>query len=459
KLIKLLLSKGAEINIKAEDEGIWTRGEGNCYRTPLMIAVNNNKVFYDTTESGYWGEVDPLPEIVETLINAGAKINETDSNGETALMLSVKVREPHERVIAMLLDLGADVDVECDGLRAVDFARRNKNLVGTEIFHRLESLTTPSATKRHVGYSEMLQLISNNLSEELKRVIADGADVNERDEKGRWTLLMNAARSDEPDLEIVKILLEAGADVNAADEYGDTALKKAIYSRYNENSLDLIEMLFDAGADVNIADDDGETPLIHAARCRNSDVVRLLLKLGADPNAERKGLRALDYAYGNDNMTNTIALKELKTMTKPRNSEHKISDEEMVEIFKIGSLEQIKRALEAGANVDAQDDFGSTMLMNAIDEHEHPKPELIKLLLSYGADPNAKNYFGTILLRAAYNHKLGIEIFKLLIEAGADVKSADSDRTTLLAAASRYNSPEVVKFLRDNGAKDLPPDS
>ena len=274
KLVKMLLSRGAEINIKAKDEGIWTCGDGDCYRTPLMMAANNSKTFYDTTESGYWGEVDPLPSLIRTLLDAGANVNETDTNGDTALMLAVKVREPHPEVIAMLLDAGADVNVERDGLRAVDFARRNKNLVDTEIYHRLKSLTRPSTTKRHVGAAEMLYLINNDLEDELKRVIADGADVNERD--GGWTLLMSAARDDEPNLNIVKILLDAGADVNAVDDFGETALKKAVYARYSPENLELIEMLIVAGADPNIANDDGETPLMYAARYRNPDVVKEL---------------------------------------------------------------------------------------------------------------------------------------------------------------------------------------
>ena len=47
KTIKLLISSGAEVNLKALDKGIWTSRNEECYRTPLMMAVNYNKNFYN----------------------------------------------------------------------------------------------------------------------------------------------------------------------------------------------------------------------------------------------------------------------------------------------------------------------------------------------------------------------------------------------------------------------------
>ena len=398
KTIRLLISSGAEVNLKALDEGIWTSGNGECYRTPLMMAVNYNKTFYDAME-----EVCPLPEIVEFLLNADAKINEVDSEGNTALMLAVQVNNPDCKVIETLLDAGADVNVECNGLRAVDYARRNPKLVGTEIFKRLESMTKPLSYKRHANASEMLEFIYKNLADELKAVIADGANVNEREKEGGWTILMSAVHSEEVDLEIIKILLESGAEINAIDEFHETALKKAVYNQYNEKSLDVIKLLIDAGADINAANDEGWTPLMEAAYHNNPDIVKLLVDCGADVNIERKGLRAIDYAYGNKLMANTQALKKLEAMTARRDNHRKITDDEFVEICEIGSLQQIEKALKAGANADARDSMGATMLMNAVSDHDSPNPELIKLLLNYGADVNARDYNRSVLMQAVHH--------------------------------------------------------
>ena len=454
KIINLLLSSGAEVNISARDKGIWTRENGDCYRTPLMMAVNYCRTFHDVIDV-YLEEVYPLPEIVKLLLTAGADVNAIGTDGKTALMLAVKVNEPEPEVIEMLLKAGADVNVECNGLRAVDFARRNKKLIGTETFRKLDCMTKPLGYKRHIGASEILELIRQDLADELRAVIADGADVNEREHEGGWTILMSAVRSDEVNLEIIDILLEAGANINATDEFDETALKKAVYNPYNETNMKLIKILAEAGADVDTVNDEGWTPLMEAAYHGNPDVVKLLVRLGADVNIERNGLRALDYAYGNELMTGTNALKELEILTPPRSPEHTVTDEEFIEICQIGAFEQIEKALKSGANVNARDTSGATMLMKAVDEHEKPNPELIRLFLHYGADVNVRNDRDSLLIRAAYNYRLDFDTFKLLLDSCTDIQSADTEQNTVLIAASYYNTPEVVRLLLERNTSNI----
>jgi ankyrin repeat protein len=74
------------------------------------------------------------------------------------------------------------------------------------------------------------------------------------------------------------MLLDAGADVNAADKEGATALHQAAQRR----SPEPVRMLLEAGADVNAADKDGATPLYKAALNGNGNAVRLLLDAGAN---------------------------------------------------------------------------------------------------------------------------------------------------------------------------------
>ena len=454
--VKLLLSKGADVNSRSKDYRTYVTGGGDVFRTPLMITVNcGRRYFYIVGDDGYGHEIagNPLPDFVKILLDAGANIDDTDTEGYTALMFAVKAYEPDLSVIELLLDYGADVNIARDGLRAVDYARRNKKLIGTDIFKRLESMTEPLGYKRKVGFEEILDLIHGDLIDELKSVIADGADVNMRDKKGNWTLLMSAIRSDEPNLEAIKILLDAGANINEVEEAGETALKKAIYNYYNDDTLKLIKMLIDYGAYVNIPNHDGETPLIHAARFYNSDVVKVLIDAGADVNFEYKGLRALDYAYGNENMRNTNILKKLEVITAARDSNYKFSDETFAEICQIGSLTQIKKALDAGANVDARSNIMErTMLMEAVDDHDNVNKELIKLLIDYGADVNASCDDESLLLLASYNPNLGLDVFKMLFEAGVDIQKSDNcSRSDILSAASHYQPIEVIKFLFEKG--------
>jgi ankyrin repeat protein len=96
----------------------------------------------------------------------------------------------------------------------------------------------------------------------------------------------------------VKILLEKGAAANARDSEGRNALMVMSMEKRGENVVELIaETLLNAGCDINAADNNGLTPLIYAAIFERPGVVNLLLKRGANINArDHNGESALDWA-------------------------------------------------------------------------------------------------------------------------------------------------------------------
>jgi len=104
---------------------------------------------------------------------------------------------------------------------------------------------------------------------------------------------------------VVELLLAAGADVDAKDEDGWTALHDAAWGGHAA----VAELLLAAGADVNAQDNDGWIALHDAARNGHSAVVELLLEAGADVNAKNKnGWTALHYAafYGHSAVVELI---------------------------------------------------------------------------------------------------------------------------------------------------------
>ena len=86
-------------------------------------------------------------------------------------------------------------------------------------------------------------------------------------------------------VEIVNLLLQAGADVNAKSEDGTTVLMLAAYSK----EPDVVNILLEAGADVNARDADGKTALHSAAAKGDPRIIRTLLQSGADVNAKVAG--------------------------------------------------------------------------------------------------------------------------------------------------------------------------
>ena len=109
-------------------------------------------------------------------------------------------------------------------------------------------------------------------------------------------------------------LIQDGANVNAKNDTGTTPL---MIAAGNNPNPEVLKVLIEAGADVNAQNKDGSTPLILAAlRNTNPEVLTALLEAGADAKVkDDEGKRALDYAMENEKLEGTEALKLLEEMT------------------------------------------------------------------------------------------------------------------------------------------------
>ena len=138
--------------------------------------------------------------------------------------------------------------------------------------------------------------------EEVKQHLAAGTDVNEKADKIGLTPLHFA--SGEGHMEVVKLLIAKGADVDAKDNDGWTPLISA-------RTKEIAELLIAKGADVDAKDNDGWTPLHNAVVNRPKEVTELLIAKGSDVNAkEQNGRTPLDWAIKSNKKSTASFLRK-----------------------------------------------------------------------------------------------------------------------------------------------------
>lgn len=207
-------------------------------------------------------------------------------------------------------------------------------------------------------------------------LLAVGADVNAKAKNGGGTPLMTAALFGRANL--AKRLLAAGADVNARNDSGWTALKIAVLRRKQE----IIKVLLGAGADTTVKDERGNSLLIDAATLGDIALVNHFAAAGVDINAGNKdGWTALVYvACGSD----TEMLKALIAAGADANQKDKEGKTPLMWAAASGSIRSVKELISIGVDVNAIDKNEKSALDYAAEAKEN-SAEIVRLLKGAGA--------------------------------------------------------------------------
>ena len=378
--------------------------------------------------------------IVQALLSAGANAKAPNRYGVTPLELAATNGNP--TMIAALLKAGADATaVKPGGQTILMSAARTGNPDVVRIL--LEHTSNLNAREDSYGETALMWAASENHPAAAKLLIEHGAEINARSNKlnwpkdrfglegvitvlphGSWTPLMYAAR--QGSLGAARVLAEMGADLNLIDPDGTTALVLAIINGH----YDTAALLLSKGVDPNLADSTGMAALYAAvdmntlgevygrpARQQVSgdttglDLIKLLLKNGANPNAQLK----------------SPTLYRAHTPGEPTLGE------------------------------------GATPLMRAA---KNGDAAAMRLLLDNGADPALaqKNHTTALMMAAGFGRGLGvfagdyateaqmIEGLKVLLDRHVDVNAVNANGQTALHFAA-LSSDATVKLLAEHGAQ------
>ena len=153
----------------------------------------------------------------------------------------------------------------------------------------------------------------------IKLLIDTGANINFKDSQGDSPLIL---AGEQQDLELMRVLLNTpNINVNIVDRRGRTALHEAIIS----SNIEMCRLLIEYGADVNIQDNNGDTPLLKAFKVNefNLEIVRLLVDRGAYININDNNNRNVFFyaeIYDNEELINILKNGRIKDLYQKRYS-------------------------------------------------------------------------------------------------------------------------------------------
>lgn len=282
---------------------------------------------------------------------------------------------------------------------------------------------------------ELFHAIGRKDADAVAAALKDGIDPNTAESSGYFvnrTALMHAAACQFP--EGVKLLLEAGANVNASTQKGVGAKAgyTALHGVIDGNDpveprsdyavrLQIVKLLLQAGADPNAVYGADTTPIYSAASAGYVEIVGAMIDAGADPRRSPPGCFSPLHGAA-QGCHETVA----------------------------------RRVLDAGMPVDAETTDGFTPLMTA---GYRGCDTLVRLFLERGANPNHRAADGrTPLINAALyaqdtatdaQHERAWRIVKQLLEAGADPTPRNRKGETALEIASRSQNGLAAECIRE----------
>ena len=388
-IAKLLVQAGAYVVAKNNDN-----------KTPIDLAYEQGHVslaqMLEKTlklrEAAVTGNVEKVKELLAAGVLTGAK----DPTGATVLYrvieaylkppyssASYPATEGHIDIIRALIEAGAKVD---------SFTRWGR-------MH--EDLNFSSATPLHVaavaGQPEIVRLL-----------IEAGKDINGyinfRNHRNYHNAL-SLGLKENPNQEVAKLLIQAGADVNAFNFSNKTPLHTVAAMHEDVTmSVNIATALINAGANLNpkvsrsnsLSFHVGYTPLHTAASVNHIEMVKLLIKHGANINSKDEADNSpLHWAIYNGHGKLANLLIESGAYIHSRN----YNDNLPIQVAAHAGLpEVIQQLIEAGSPINAQDQVGDTPLHDAALQGQ---VEAAQVLIEAGADVNATNNAGKTPLHLA----------------------------------------------------------
>lgn len=305
-------------------------------------------------------------KIFEVLTQYGLKFKSAQDSAHSLLRAC---RNENLEIISQLLVSGISVNgrdkFTSSGNRLLMCAAGMKN---ENIFDLILKYKPNLDDQDEYGETALMHAVDNGQLSKVKKLIKIGSNLNLKNLKGQ-TALMLAACKNKP--EILSVLMTSGANPNITNNKGDTPLMFVI------EQPKMLKSMISASTNLEIIDIFGQTVLYLACHNGHYESVKILLDAGAQP--------------------------------EPRLAKSKHNKLPLVAASSQGHLDIAKLLIKFGANINSQEDNGNTALFIST---KNQKKEVVKYLLSAGADEQIKNSYQKTAVDVAFESQIP-EIFEL----------------------------------------------
>ncbi|XP_076285450.1 uncharacterized protein LOC143211554 [Lasioglossum baleicum] len=400
-MAKLLIKYGANVNVKASSRTTPLADALRINNTEMVeLLLTNGADIKEDRNVLYAAVMNGYVNIVEDLLKDGVDVNTIDnSNDEGMMVLHSAVCMRQEKITELLIKYGAKVSVK-------DSSRK------TPLVHALRMKETKI----------------------VEQLLINGADIKDD------TNVLYAAVEYES-LEIVEKILKDGVDDNKIDSKNYVEYGMLLHDVVSWKNVEMAKLFMKYGANVNVRDRFGATPLVTAIYKWDTEMTKLLLINGADINEDSILHSAV--------MIGSVNIEELLNECRDDISYNTNLLNGMTLLHSTVAWSQVGRAkllIEHGANVNAKDDYGRTPLNDAILKQDI---EMVILFLSDGADLNEDL---KVLYKNHHDHE--IPVIDLLKKHIAMEKAEDlyvSEKNLLWIS----NDYENVGYLHQLGGHSM----
>ncbi|VUC26820.1 unnamed protein product [Clonostachys rosea] len=482
-VVQALLEAGVNpLTPKTKDDSAFSCGSrgSTAGHTPLMYACHNGHVksvgvflsflkdINTVHQALMWASEMGKSEVVARILQHPGVDPNAKVLGDTPLFRACAY--PDLRTVQVLLHYGADPTIgsECrpDQFGWIASSDSQSRPETYNCLHRLCGLgnNAPSNPRK---------ALESDLCEILRLLVDAGVDVHERTPRGQ-TALHGAVRS----VGMTRALIEAGADVNAVDSLGNTPL-------YNTKSSEVLQVLVELGhANIETVNNKGQTPLhfmLSYVGPEPPGIDSIIKLITYSPNCnihDGDGNRPLHIVLQSTYSKAPLIQALLQAGADPTLKNSCGVSPLLLTRLSPESLPVINMLLDAGADINAVDSNGETLLFGGFNDFSFEKNEkdedrCIKSLIERGADIAVRDLAGRTILHATVRthafslddavSAYGCKKLDVLVSLGLDLQAVDSAGNTLLhelaerarATSSLYHSHIMVDCWRKLAASGL----